>query len=77
MEEVYSRGSPILYITNNTQSAENENEDRCKKIVINSNPTYSSLLAILPIQLFGYYLSIYKNINPDIPKNLAKVVTVE
>jgi len=73
LEEVYSRGSPILYITNDTHSVEN----RCKKIVINTNSTYSSLLAILPIQLFGYYLSIHKNINPDIPKNLAKVVTVE
>ncbi len=29
------------------------------------------------MQLFAYYLSINKGINPDKPKNLAKVVTVE
>ena len=32
---------------------------------------------MIPLQLLAYYLSTYKNINPDIPKNLAKVVTVE
>jgi glucosamine--fructose-6-phosphate aminotransferase (isomerizing) len=29
------------------------------------------------LQLLAYYISINKGINPDIPKNLAKVVTVE
>ena len=41
------------------------------------NNTFGSLLAIIPLQLLAYYLSINKNINPDIPRNLAKVVTVE
>lgn len=72
-EEVYSRNSPILFITNDTAIS----SDRCKTIHIKPNSTFSSLLAIIPIQLFSYYVSIYKNINPDIPKNLAKVVTVE
>lgn len=71
-EEVYSRHSPILFITNAAIT-----EDRCKIIHIPLNSTYSSLLGIIPIQLFSYYVSIYRNINPDIPKNLAKVVTVE
>lgn len=71
-EEVYSRHSPILFITNATIT-----EDRCKVINIKSNSTYYSLLGIIPIQLLSYYISINKNINPDIPKNLAKVVTVE
>ena len=71
-EEVYSRRSPILFITNASIP-----EDRCQIIHIKTNSTYSSLLGIIPIQMFSYYVSIYKNINPDIPKNLAKVVTVE
>ena len=29
------------------------------------------------IQLLSYYLSIEKGFNPDFPRNLAKVVTVE
>jgi glucosamine--fructose-6-phosphate aminotransferase (isomerizing) len=38
---------------------------------------YASLLGVIPIQLLAYYLSINRGINPDKPKNLAKVVTVE
>ena len=49
----------------------------CEGILIPENKSYSSLLGIIPIQLLAYYLSIHKNINPDKPKNLAKVVTGE
>jgi glucosamine--fructose-6-phosphate aminotransferase (isomerizing) len=73
-EEVHSRNSPILMITNN----QNINLKRsCKVIKIPKNNSYSSLLGIIPLQLLAYYLSIRRGINPDIPKNLAKVVTVE
>jgi glucosamine--fructose-6-phosphate aminotransferase (isomerizing) len=41
------------------------------------NISYASLLGIIPVQLFAYHLSINRGINPDKPKNLAKVVTVE
>jgi glucosamine--fructose-6-phosphate aminotransferase (isomerizing) len=70
-EEVHSRQSPILLITNN-KSIKKEN---C--IYIPYNKSFGSLLGIIPLQLIAYYLSIHKNINPDQPKNLAKVVTVE
>ena len=73
-EEVHSRNSPIYIITNNR----NINLKRdCEIIKVRYNKSYSSLLGILPLQLMAYYISINKNINPDIPKNLAKVVTVE
>jgi len=45
--------------------------------MVPQNNTYSSLIGIIPIQLFAYYLSINRGIDPDKPKNLAKVVTVE
>jgi glucosamine--fructose-6-phosphate aminotransferase (isomerizing) len=67
--EIVSRKSPVLFITNR----ENEYAD----IVIPYNETYASLLGIIPIQLLAYYISVSKGINPDKPKNLAKVVTVE
>ncbi len=69
-EEVKSRYAPILVITNN-----NINHDN--KIIIPYNKTFSSLLAIIPMQIIAYYCSLNKKINPDIPRNLAKVVTVE
>ena len=70
-EEVHSRHSPILLISNN-KSIKKEN---C--IYIPQNKSFGSLLGIIPLQLMAYYLSIRKKINPDQPKNLAKVVTVE
>ena len=73
-EEVHSRNSPILLITNNNEIELNKN---CKLINIIKNKSYSSLLGIIPLQLLAYYLSVNRGINPDIPKNLAKVVTVE
>jgi glucosamine--fructose-6-phosphate aminotransferase (isomerizing) len=75
LQEVSSRSSPIVLITNkepNSHSLEN-----VVTINIRNNISYSSLLGAIPLQLIAYYLSIEKGINPDKPKNLAKVVTVE
>lgn len=73
-QEVLSRSSPIIFITNNVSICNDILEEY---ILIPKNNSYASLLGIIPIQLFAYYLSLKKGINPDKPKNLAKVVTVE
>ena len=73
-EEVSSRNAPILFLTNDSSII---NEIDCDYLVIPENKSYSSLLGMIPIQLLAYFLSINKGINPDKPKNLAKVVTVE
>jgi len=67
VEEVKSRGSPVVLISNTPNS----------EISVSANSSYSSLLGLVPIQMLAYYLSVQKGINPDKPKNLAKVVTVE
>jgi len=73
LQEVSSRSSPIVLITNQVvNSLEN-----VVTINVRNNISYSSLLGAIPLQLIAYYLSIEKGINPDKPKNLAKVVTVE
>lgn len=75
LQEVSSRNSPVILITNqehNSHSLEN-----VVTINVRDNISYSSLLGAIPLQLIAYYLSIEKGINPDKPKNLAKVVTVE
>lgn len=41
------------------------------------NSTFGSLLANLYLQLMSYYISVKKGFDPDYPRNLAKVVTVE
>ena len=73
-QEVTSRNSPVIFITNDINMID---DNTCQQIVIPKNNSYSSLLGIIPIQLFAYYLSVNRGINPDKPKNLAKVVTVE
>ena len=73
-QEVTSRNAPIIFITNNINIC---HYITCDFILVPENKSYASLLGIIPIQLFAYYLSVNKGINPDKPKNLAKVVTVE
>jgi glucosamine--fructose-6-phosphate aminotransferase (isomerizing) len=69
-QEVNARNSPLILIS----KTNNINE---KTIVVPENKHYGALLGLIPLQLISYYISINKNINPDTPKNLAKVVTVE
>jgi glucosamine--fructose-6-phosphate aminotransferase (isomerizing) len=74
LEEVKSRNAMTIMVTN----ASNETESSSNDILyIPENESYSSLLGIVPIQLLAYYVSIKKGLNPDTPKNLSKVVTVE
>ena len=75
VEEVSSRNSPIVLITSQLMDFTKEKE--IVTIRVRENTSYSSLLGAIPLQLLAYYLSIEKGINPDKPKNLAKVVTVE
>ena len=73
LQEVSSRSSPIVLITNQGLNS----LSNVVTINVRENTSYSSLLGAIPLQLIAYYLSIEKGINPDKPKNLAKVVTVE
>ena len=73
-QEVSSRNAPVLLITNDMSIS---SEVSCDIIYVPENKSYASLIGIIPIQLLAYHLSISKGINPDKPKNLAKVVTVE
>jgi len=69
--EIKSRNANILVITNK------KIDDIENIICVPFNKTYNSLLSIIPLQILAYKLSVSKGINPDMPKNLAKVVTVE
>jgi glutamine---fructose-6-phosphate transaminase (isomerizing) len=70
-EEIISRYASVFTITNNLDY------NRDNTIMIPFNNTYNNLLSIIPLQLISYEISVKKNINPDFPRNLAKVVTVE
>ena len=69
-EEIKSRHGAIIFVTNIPT-------DKANSVIIPHNDYYSELLAIVPLQLLAYNISVLKGHNPDMPKNLAKVVTVE
>jgi glucosamine--fructose-6-phosphate aminotransferase (isomerizing) len=74
-EEVKSRHATIIRIFEGEKiqdSSSNTND-----IYVPKNKTFAPLLQIIPIQLLSYKLAQLRNINPDMPRNLAKVVTVE
>nr|WP_318741472.1 glutamine--fructose-6-phosphate transaminase (isomerizing) [uncultured Treponema sp.] len=76
MVEVKARGATVLVITQDSGDAFKGKADEIFHIPECSS-TLASLLTVIPAQLFAYYCSILKGIDPDKPKNLAKSVTVE
>ncbi len=42
-----------------------------------TDPHFTASLAVIPLQLMGYYVSVAKGLDVDKPRNLAKSVTVE
>lgn len=71
VQEVKSRGAKILLIT-----TENVACDEFLTITI-PNHTFGFIYSSIVLQIIAYLLSIQEGINPDFPRNLAKVVTVE
>lgn len=69
-QEVRARDANVLRVTDCETR-----EDRDLKVA--KNATFAGLLANVFLQLISYYCSLEKGFNPDYPRNLAKVVTVE
>ncbi len=76
MIEVKARGAFILAVTNEG----NQEIEKTADYVIyipQTNSYFTNSLAIIPLQLFGYYVAVGKGCDVDKPRNLAKSVTVE
>jgi glutamine---fructose-6-phosphate transaminase (isomerizing) len=70
-EEVSARNAFVLRIADeNADAYENS-------LLVPKNATFSSILANIYVQLLSYHLAVELGYNPDFPRNLAKVVTVE
>jgi len=46
-------------------------------VIPESDPWVSALLAVLPLQLLSYHMSILRGYDPDFPRNLSKTLTVD
>ena len=73
---------PVIYFLNLTLNKLFFDQDHAKSTVhlyqcIENLHYYKEILFIVFFQKLAYKIAIDKNINPDKPKNLAKVVTVE
>lgn len=76
IQEVKSRGAFVMAVT----TVGNTEVEKVADYVIyipETNPYFTNSLAVIPLQLFGYYVSIGKGLDVDKPRNLAKSVTVE
>ncbi|MCH4266482.1 MAG: glutamine--fructose-6-phosphate transaminase (isomerizing) [Solobacterium sp.] len=76
MVEVKTRGAYLMGLTNYGNYAIEDTADFTVYIP-KTDPHFTTSLAIIPLQLFAYYLSVAKGLNVDKPRNLAKSVTVE
>ena len=76
MVEVKARGAFVMAITCEGNKAIEKAADYVTYIP-ETNPYFANSLAIIPLQLFGYYVAVGKGCDVDKPRNLAKSVTVE
>ncbi|MDE7434642.1 MAG: glutamine--fructose-6-phosphate transaminase (isomerizing) [Lachnospiraceae bacterium] len=74
--EVRSRGAFVMAVTTEG-TAEMEKTADYVVYIPQTNAYFSNSLAIIPLQLFSYYVAVGKGCDVDKPRNLAKSVTVE
>ena len=46
-------------------------------VIPDSTPEIAALLAVLPLQLLSYHMSVMRGYDPDFPRNLSKTLTVD
>ena len=75
--EINSRETNLIVITNHEKVVTDLNLNKTNSLLLPYLDYYNEIIFTIALQLLAYQLSIEKNINPDQPRNLAKVVTVE
>ncbi|HEY7535819.1 MAG TPA: glutamine--fructose-6-phosphate transaminase (isomerizing), partial [Thermodesulfobacteriota bacterium] len=77
LQEIRARRGKVILITSGDES--NGITSQIDRLIRIPNSAYmlSPLIAVIPLQLFAYYIAVYKGTDVDQPRNLAKVVTVE
>ncbi len=76
MVECKSRGAYLMGVTTYGNYSIEDSADFVIYIP-QIDPHFATSLAVIPLQLLGYYVSVSKGLDVDKPRNLAKSVTVE
>lgn len=76
LTEVKSRGAYVMCLTSEgNYSLEEQSEFTV--YIPKTNPYFAPTLAVIPLQFLSYFVSVAKGLDVDMPRNLAKCVSVE
>jgi glucosamine--fructose-6-phosphate aminotransferase (isomerizing) len=76
IKEVKVRGAQVLAVVTEGNEGVSDEVDEVWYIP-KTHPLFAPMIAIIPMQLFAYYVALEKGCDIDKPRNLAKSVTVE
>ena len=76
MEEVKARGGRIIAVVTEGDDQVREIADQVIEVPQTLN-FLAPLLSVIPLQMLAYHVAVLKGLNVDMPRNLAKSVTVE
>jgi glucosamine--fructose-6-phosphate aminotransferase (isomerizing) len=76
IKEVKARGASVAVITWEDVPYFDDTADEIFRIP-RTMDSLSPILSVIPAQLYAYYTSVLRGLDPDKPRNLAKSVTVE
>jgi glucosamine--fructose-6-phosphate aminotransferase (isomerizing) len=75
INEVKVRGARTITIAEEDSRLRANGDDLI--VLPNSDPQTNALLAVLPLQLLSYHMSVMRGFDPDFPRNLSKTLTVD
>jgi glucosamine--fructose-6-phosphate aminotransferase (isomerizing) len=76
IKEVKARGAVVVAVCK--ESLQEDCQECDDQILLpDVNPVLSPIVSVVPLQLFAYYMAIFRGADVDKPRNLAKSVTVE
>ena len=77
IKEILSRKGKVLVISNlKNENSLNKLDCDCIYLELTNNIYINSLISLIPLQYLAYYTAVRDNKNPDMPRHLAKCVTV-
>jgi glucosamine--fructose-6-phosphate aminotransferase (isomerizing) len=75
INEVTCRGGEAIAVGQKNPALEANADDVIE--IPETNPIFSSLLSVLPLQLLSYHMAVARGYDPDFPRNLSKTLTVD
>ena len=75
--EMKARGASVIAVVEEGDQEIERLADDFIEVPKNIGEVLSPILFVIPLQLFAYYMAVEKGYDPDMPRNLAKSVTVK